>query len=103
MSGFCLFRGDGWCTGHAGKVVDHVISHNDTIVNRSQPAGHDNPATAGVIQTWDLLRQSPADSKAFELGAETGSIDVLCVVLESDWGRDFRMSDSFSTVGNIFF
>ena len=69
------------CEHCAEKTVD-VVGHDHAVVDRPQPAGHDNPHAAGMIQAGDLLGQAAADGQALELRAEAGPVEVLGVMLE---------------------
>ena len=37
----------------------HVVGHDHAVVDRPQPAGHDNAHAAGMVEAGDLLRAWP--------------------------------------------
>ena len=42
----------------------HVVGHDHAVVDRAQPARHDDAHAAGMVQAADLLRQAAADGQA---------------------------------------
>jgi hypothetical protein len=80
-----------------------VVGHDHAVVDRPQPAGHDDADAAGVVQAADLLGQRAADRQPFELGAETGAGQVLGVVLERLRRGRLDMIDPLAAAGDVFF
>ena len=98
-----LTRCNGRCGRHARQVIDDVIGNNHTVVDRAQPARHDNSAASSVVQTTNLLRQRAADGQTLELGAETGAIEMLGVMFKRYRCGRFGVNDPLSTVRNVLF
>ena len=83
-------------------MIDYIVSHNNAIIDRAQPARHDNAAATGVIQAANLIRQAPADSQSFEFRPEACTGEVSRVVLERDRRRRFRVHDPLVAIGHVF-
>ena len=79
-----------------------VIGNDNTIVYRTEPAGHNDTNATGMIQPFDLFGQAPTDREAFEFSAETGSVLMLSVMGKSPWCRCFGKNDPLSRVGHVF-
>lgn len=84
------------------QLINHVVSNDHSVIDRPQPARHDDSAAAGVIQSADLLRQRPAHAKSLEFGAETGAVHVFRIVLERHRRRRFCMDDALTAVRHVF-
>ena len=80
----------------------HVIRHDHSVVHRPEPAAHDDPDAAGMIQAGNLLRNAAAHRQALELRAETRPLHVLRVMLERDGRRGLGVIELVADVGNVF-
>ena len=81
----------------------HFISNDDAIIDRPQPAGHDDADAAGVEQAGNLFGQVHADLQALELGAEGRAHGLLGVVLEGPRRRSFDVVELGADVGDVLF
>ena len=85
------------------KEFIHFVGGNDPVIDRSQPARHDNANRTGVIESVDLIGQFHRYGQAFKFCPKTGPQWVAGIIFHCFWGRSLQVADFFSNVRNEFF
>ena len=84
-------------------MVDDIVGDDHAVVDRAQPARHDDPAASRVIQASNLIGKRSAHGQAFELSSKTRTIKMLGVMLKRDRRGGFSVNDPLATIGHVLF
>lgn len=74
------------------QLID-LVGHDHTVIHRTQPTRHDDPHTAGMEQSFDLIGQTLAHLQSLKLGPKTRSLEMTRVVLERSRSRRLDVLD----------